>query len=697
MRKKMQWLRLLSVLLLAGWTGQAYADADAQHHQGAGRPECNEGHARRGLSKTPRGGIDRIVFGPPTVAFSGQSFGDVGVYELLTGTAYGTIDPESPLNHHLVLLKKAPRNADGLVPYSMDVGLLRPQDPSKRDKIVYEVVNRGGAPGIFGRLNGVALPAAGNGFLMIHGYEVVWSGWQPELDPLKTTKAYFPVALNRSEPILEKVMEVYIPDTPMTGQRTGAHFVSGNTLNSAMIYAPSSLDPALAEAGLTVREHFADARVPLAQSSVKFIDDHTVQIDMTAAMAMGFDLGAIYELVYVAKNPYVGGVGFAATRDLISFLRYGTMDNAGNPNPAGPHVKAAYAQGNSQSGRFQRDFVYQGFNEDLCARMVFDGIFPTVPGSRRTDHNTVFSQSSRWVRQHEEQNYASNDFPFAYSTSTDVFTDKTDGVLRKCLKSSTCPMILHLDTDFEAWHGGCSLNTTDTFGHPLRIPPNVRLYQISGSQHGTGNGTPTALPICKWQSNPIDYGRMYRALTVAMEEWVTQGKEPPASAYPSLANGTLQTLEQMAAAYPTIPGQPFSQLVTPATLWDFQVVPPEALATYPILVPKIDAYGNPYGGVIMPDLAAPLGTYSGRNYRTVGHGTPDLCGAVNTGSFIPFAKTRAERLASGDSRPSLEELYPGGETDFRAKRRAQVQKLIDGRYILPEELESFTAEVAFPK
>jgi hypothetical protein len=431
-----------------------------------------------------------------------------------------------------------------------------------------------------------------------------------------------------------------------------------------------------------------------------------VAIDLTEGMAKGMDAGAIYELAYQAERPYVGGVGFASVRDLVSYLRNATMDSAGNPNPARPDglpIAAAYGWGQSQSGRFLKDFVYQGFNQDLSGRMVFDGTIELVSGSRMTDHNLPFAQTSRWIRQHEERNYPGADFPFTYQTLQDALTGNTDGVLRRCGATRTCPRIFPIDSDFESWNGGISRVVTDTEGRALRqaegfwLPENVRAYQLSGQPHGPGNGTPSAaaVPNCKLVSNPLDDSAVDRALVVAMDEWVTKGVMPPASEYPNLAAGTLQTVEEEAAIWPAIPRFPFNPRIATARVANYGTEPPSYGATYPTYVPKTDPVtGNPYGGVLGPDLAAPLGTYMGRNFRAAGHAEDELC-AGNSG-FIPFAATKAARLAAGDSRPSLEELYPGGAPQFYARRRAQIEALIAKRLALPGELDSWTNEVAFP-
>jgi hypothetical protein len=605
-----------------------------------------------------------------------------------------------------------------LIEYSMDIVILRPVNAAAGNgKIFYEVVNRG-APQSFAQLNRGSLTTPGNGFLMNQGYEIVLSGWQPEANPASAPyKAYFPIASNGTQPIVKTIMEEYVPDLPETGAGN-TQTVTGNILSSNLTYPPYPpvTAPVASPAGatLTVREHYDDAPIPLSISNVTFTSPTRVSIDLTEAIGKGMDAGAIYQLVYQAENPYVGGVGFASVRDLISYLRHETSDRVGNANPARPNgisIAAAYAWGRSQSGRFLKNLIYEGFNEDLKGRIVFDGAIELVSASRMTDHNLPFAQTSRWIRQHEERDYPGADFPFTYQTLRDSVTGKTDGVLKKCSAARTCPKIFHIDSDFETWHGRISLVVTDTEGHGLLndrdsaarddngvvLPENVRAYQMSGQAHGPGNGAPSAAPVtnCKLVSNPLDDSAVDRALVVAMDEWVTKGTAPPPSEYPSVAAKTLQTVDQEAAVWPTIPGFPFNPRIAVARVANNSTVPPTYGATYPTYVPKIDPVtGNPVGGVIGPDLAAPLGTYMGRNFRAAGHAENELCGG-NSG-FIPFAATKAARLVSGDSRPSLEELYPDGAKQFYAQRRAQIEALIARRLALPGELDSWTNEVKFP-
>lgn len=644
-------------------------------------------------------GITRLAVSSVTPAFGGARFGGVGAYELVKGVAYGRLDPDDPANAGLGYLRNAPRDADGLVRYSTDFAIMRPADPAKGNgKIFYEVVNRG-APLSFGLLNGGSLTDPGNGFLMRQGYEIVWSAWQPDADPHTAAyQTHFPVAERAGgKPIVKPALNVFIPDTPESG---GRQTVADGKLTADITYPPVSRDVRAAHVTLTVRENYDDPRTPLPASDVAFLSGNRVRVDLNRAMARGFDAGAIYELVYDAKDPWVTGMGFASVRDLVTRLRtlpYGGTGDPDDPVRTGRSPSAVFGWGYSQSGRFLKDFLWQGFNRSTGGRRVFDGITPMVSGAKKTDHNLPqdrypFPQTSRWVRQHEERNYPGAGFPFTYRTLHDPVTGRTDGLLKECQATATCPKILHVDSDFESWNGNASLVTTDTSGRPVTLPPDVRAYQISGQSHGPGDGTSQPLDDCRLGSDPVDGRPVYRALVVAMDQWVTRHVRPPDSEYPTIPSGTLQSMSRAAETWPHIPGVPFNPRVLIAQAGDFSVQPPVLGPSYPVMVPATDRYGNPRGGVITPDLAAPLGTYTGRNVRSPGHAKDELCGG--TGGFIPFAATPSDR--NGDARPSLSELYPGGSAQFRAQRLRAAQALAARRLLLPSEVTSYADEVSYP-
>lgn len=628
-------------------------------------------------------------------AFQGQSFGSVGAYEVIKARAEGWLAPRDPANVKIALLDKAPTDDRGLVPYAIELLIYRPADPAKASgDVFFEFINRGVNRG-FAIYNQGAPNKAGNGFLMRQGVTYVYSAWQPEATPDNAQLlAYFPRVRNPDgSAITGGVIENFIPDSPKIPESMR---IDTSSMTAQLAYAPAGQTPSSGGASLTVRQRYDDPRIALPLEAVRFLDDRNVRIDTNVAKAMGMDAGAIYEFVYQGRDPFPGAIGFAAVRDLLSFLRNQSADSLGTPNPLkeqGRLVRSLVGWGNSQGGRVARDFLHMGFNVDRQGRKLFDGVIVTVAGSRRSDHDAPFSRASVWIRQHEEHENPGQEFPFAYNRTTDPLTGQTAGILDACMATNSCPKIFHEDTDAETWHGRMSLVTTSTDSKPLTLPDNVRAYWMTGGAHGAGDGTPWIEPICKWPINPIDFRPVYRALLVAMFDWINEGTAPPPSMFPNLRDGTLITIEAMGKAYPRIPGQSFNAKIVDGRLLDFSTLPPRRGDSYPVHVPKIDSIGNPLGGVPLPDTIAPLGTYSGRNFRAAGHAEDELC--TGYGSIIPLPVTEAQRTTSGDSRPSLERLYPGGVEDFYGKRLKAVDALIAARLLLPEERESYAREASF--
>jgi hypothetical protein len=416
-----------------------------------------------------------------------------------------------------------------------------------------------------------------------------------------------------------------------------------------------------------------------------------------------FRIGAIYQLVYRAANPPVSGIGFAATRDLVSFLRHDAADEAGTANPlalAGkPAIGRALAHGTSQSGRYLRDFVYRGFNEDERNRIVFEGINPHV-ATARLFLNQRFAQPNRMVHLgHGFMFYPDVSFPFAYETQTDSFTGAQDGILARCGTRGNCPKIIHTNTGTEYWQSGQSLITTDALGRADGAEPeNVRIYHFAGTHHV---GTEATMPrgVCAMPPNHVDYSPLLRADLVSLDRWVSDGTPPPPSRHPRIADGSLVDKTAPAVAIPGFVaargpnarprfdyGPDFAKGIIARTL-------PVALPDrYGVLVPKVDRDGNETSGVVLPDVAVPVATSTGWSVRgAAAGGAGELC--YLDGSYLPFAKTKAERERTGDGRLSLEERYQG-PADYAAKIRDAAVALQKDGLLLPEDVERITARAS---
>jgi hypothetical protein len=527
-------------------------------------------------------------------AFEGRTFGAVGTYDRIIARATIAVSPSDSHNSIIVDIDRAPRNSQGLVEALSDVEILRPTIAANGNHhLWYEVVNRGTklAPALFndsGVVNELVKAAdAGNGFLMRRGYTLVWSGWQGDVAPGGGRLTFSPptmpevTGLSREEFVFDHMESPAI---------------------SSLTYPAANLDPARAK--LTVRQREGDSRATPPGLSFTFDGPNKVVITRPPA----FDAGAIYELIYLAKDPKVMGLGFAATRDIVSFLR-NAADNA--PTVLVGRIDRAIGFGVSQSGRYLHDFLYLGFNLDEGGRPVFDGLMPHIAGGKKSFTNYRFGQPGRAMNQHAETLYAGGEFPFTYPVMTDVITGRADGWLARCLAAGVCPKIIQTDTENEFYQGRASLVVTDTQGNSLSMPDNIRLFLLSNLPHySLANATSQSARACIFATNPLNAGPPLRALLVALDDWITNGTVPPASRYPSRADGTLVLPTADAVGFPKIPGITYTGTINRAAVIDHEVMPPAKGASYPVFVPKTDADGRDLAGLRLPTLEAPIATYS---------------------------------------------------------------------------------------
>ena len=621
------------------------------------------------------GGVQRIeITERECPVFGGAEFAGVGNYERLHGTVFGELDPTHRLNASIVNLDKAARNPRGHVEYQSDFRILKPLDLDRGNGcLVYDVPNRGNQP-IMARLNsapeGGHPQHAGNGFLMRRGFTVVWSGWQGDVPPsADRLTAHFPTISG----ITGMVREEFIAEATGLLGDSNIQELSEERFVGTLVYPV--VDPA--GATLTVREREADLRATPPGLAWRLIDDRHVEI--TRPTAPGFDRGAIYEFVYRARDPIVMGIGFAAIRDIVSFLRYGTKDN-----PLAPQerlcIRGALGFGISQSGRVLRDLVYLGFNEDLAERPVFDGILPVVAGSRRTCINWQFAQAGRYSRQHEDHSYGDDQFPFSYPPLSDAISGHSGGILQRARDAGVCPKVLHLDTESDLWQARSSLVATDTRGADLAMPDEVRIYTVSGVSHAPFR--PLSKPVMQLPGNRLGYGAFMRALLVVLFEWVEHGVAPPDSRFPSRADGTLVTLAESRATFPKLPQVEFPKVLNELRLRDYSVEPSIESIAYPVFVQATDADGNALGGIRHPMVDAPLATHTGWSLRASGYGEGDLF--TIQGSMVPFATTEAERQRAGDPRPSVEARYASRDV-WATRLAAATDRLVADRLLLPED------------
>ncbi len=611
-----------------------------------------------------------------TTVLDGQPFGASGAYEKIAGTIRFAVDPMHPLHQRITDMTLAPRNAQGKVEFSGDFYLLKPVDMKKGNgKLLLDVPNRGRKVAIemFNSTPRVPDPTTakdfGNGFLMRQGYSVAWVGWQ--------------VDVPRDVPGQNGLMVLDAPRIKHDGGVPG--FVRcrlrpnepAEVLPLADRYhiPNASIDLDDPDASVTVRENGGAMPVVLPREAWRFTDAGHV------AMKGGFKPGVIYDVVYRSSNPLLVGASFLAVRDTAAFLRWGT---AAEGNPCADALQGAYLFGVSQSGRFLREMLYLGLEEDEQGRMVFDAVWPHVAGGRRGEFNLRFGQPSL-----NSQGTVGSLPPF-----------NDEGLYAKLKARGKQPKIFATNTSAEYWRGDASLIHTDDGGTRDAEPAEfVRTYLFAGTQH-----TPGAIPPPATDANTgarganmfniVDYAPLLRGALVNLDAWVSRGMAPPASAFPRLSNGTAVQPESLGAFFKKLPGVTFAgRFVRPSKL-DFgsdigrgiAAYPAKAGAQYHAYVSAIDADGNEVAGIIPVETAAPLATFTGWNPRHPEQGAPDDLMQMR-GSTLVFPHTRAAREKNGDPRLSIAERYVSREAYLEAVRAA-AQKLIAARHVLAEDIDA---------
>ncbi|MEP6722100.1 MAG: alpha/beta hydrolase domain-containing protein [Variovorax sp.] len=619
--------------------------------------------------------VEQLLVRERQPAFAGRAFGDVGPYERVVAQAQVALDPAHPANRGIVDAAAA-ASADGKVRYRADVVILRPRDSAKSSGTwVLDVANRGRKL-MLEIVNGGSLQTdqaeeAGTGWLMRQGHTLLWIGWQGDMpaDPTgKTVGMVLSTATQGGQPITGTALEEIVFDAP--GQR-GILPLS---------YRAASLDPSLGE--LTVRARPEAPPTVIAPAQWRYKDAKSIELDRPT----GFDAGAIYQFRYTARDPRPMGLGMASLRDIVSHLKTGLPDASGRASPvADLKPKVTVAIGISQSGRFLRDWVWQGFNAGPGGQRVFDGMVATIAGSRKTYTNVRWAQPGRYSRQHEDHFFYGDQFPFTYATTTDPLSGRRDGLFARCAADSTCPKVFHLDSGIEYWQGRAGLVATDGAGHDIALPDDVRVYLMSSTQHVTAR-SPTA-PLCEVPINPAQQQPVYRALLTRMVEWARDRKAPPASRYPTVRDGTLVPATAAAMRFPDLSALGMALPAPNAlTVIDYGTVParPDPARAYTVLVPRTDADGNDVAGIRLPDIAVPLATYTGWNRRKTGFAPGQLCGL--DGSYLPFAADASEAAAKRDPRRSIAERYASREA-YLTKVRSEVQRLQADGLMLAEDAE----------
>lgn len=597
----------------------------------------------------------------------GATFGQVGGYEKIVGTARGELDPANAANTVIAGLDQAPRNAAGLVEYETDFYLLAPERGS--GKLLFDVNNRGNKPmlhmfcqvppGPDGNINDpTTLADIGDALPFRRGYAMAWAGWDPDA------------------PRRNHGLSIRIPALEGNEAEIRDEFVSATRSPAIDRFRLSY--KAVTDAPVKLTRRFLPADPP-EEIAWRFADDRTIELLPEGARP---ELGQIYDITYRGRDPWVSGIAYAAQRDVVAFLR---SDAAANPLHG--TIRKTIGFGISQSGRFLRDFVRLGFNRDEAGGRVFDGVFTHTGGIGGVFLNEPFAQPNRTRSSYQDRSMPENFFPFSTATTRDPATGVEDGLLRH---DGFDPLLIHTNTSTEYWQKGASLLSTDPTGTiDLELPETTRLYLIAGTQHAGRAGAPSSPGNCQNARNPHSAAPALRALLVAMDAWVTDGTPPPPSRIPRIDDGTLVPAE--ALNFPSLPGFAVATTATPVDVIGDWVHPVAAASPYRPLVPAVDADGNEIAGIRLPDIAVPAATFTGWNLFQQPFPACELCD--RDGSWLPFALTEAERDPV-DPRLSLAARH-AGPVAYSVAMRAAADALVAARLLLEEDAYRYVAATSF--
>jgi len=618
-------------------------------------------------------GLVRVEITERSPILDGKAFGAAGPYERLIGKAYFAVDPLAPANADIVNVKLAPRNASGQVEFYADFVIFAPRDPARGNgTLFFEVSNRGrkGLVQVFNRGKGSNDPRTpeefGDGLLLEQGFLLVWIGWQfdvPREPPLMSVTV--PVARNPDGSAIKGwVRSDFVSDQAIT------RFSLGDRL----FFPYKVAKPADSSASLTERSLANGPRRVIPRSDWSFTADRGA-----VQKASGFEAGKIYEVVYRSQGPAVVGLGMAGVRDFISAIKRGKA-----PAPLRalqPAARRALAYGSSQSGRFLRTLLYQGFNRGENGERVFDGVWANVAGGGRGSFNHQFAQPSRDARPFFNFFYPTDIFPFTDLPQTDPVTKLTDGILVRAQKDGVTPKIFYTNSAYEYYGRASSLMHTTLDGKAdAPLAPDTRLYMMAGGNHGPGSIPPSRSPNTRYLNNGNEWGWPMRALLLSMHRWLAEGKQPPASVHPTVARKELVPLD--AVRFPKRPGvQPPVRLHDVFRL-DFgpefrsrgivAYEPPRMGPPFGVLVPQVDADGNDIGGLRTPQVAVPLAAHTGWNLRSNAIGSPEEMFSM-TGSYFPFAPEEVKKRYQT-------------KAAYLEKVRAAARKLAAGGYLLDRDL-----------
>ena len=618
---------------------------------------------------------------------NGQTFGATGAYERIIGRIYFSVSVADAHNQRIVDLDHAVNLKNGEVEFSADFIAVRPKDAGKANgSLLLEVPNRGRARiiGIVDGGNWDLADDAGDAWLLRNGYTVVSLGWQWDATGQDALRFYAPVAKENGKTITGLLRGDLTPWKVIDEIPLG-HLIIGEIGGTEYPVAVPD-DPRNV---LTVRDSRNATRSAIRRSDWQFA--HSVDGKLTASnrhihLNGGFQPGKIYEYVYVAADPVVAGLGFAAVRDFASYAKHGV-------DAVAPATRV-YGEGISQNGRFLRDFLYQGFNADEEGRIALDGVLAHVAGAGRGSFNYRFAQPSRDAQPTSSVFFPTDIFPFTDEPEIDPVSQEKGALLHRAATDGVMPKIFFSNTSYEYWGRAAALiHITADGKRDAAISPDVRIYHFTGLQHFSGPFPPAKGKgdlLGQQPQSPLPVRYFWRAMIANMDAWVRSNTAPPESSFPKIADGTLVPLGEY--AFPAIPGVSKPREANEAWRLDFgpnwrggilAFQPPKVGPSFPVLVPQVDGDGNERDGVCLPEITVPLATYASWNLRDPSIGAPDQRVSFEA-AYLPFSKAPVDRQKSGDPRKSIAERYTSHE-DYLNRFGHALDDLVKQRWILEED------------
>ena len=613
------------------------------------------------------------------ITFNGKEFGNVGRYEQLEGTAHFNVSRHNSIDQFIDGLSNnnlhdVNCSTENLCyqSFSSDFVLLKPENMSNGNhSVLFDILNRGRKT-VLNAFNSndqyvldPNLPLdEGNGFLMNSGYSIVFISWQTDvtendlgLMTMQDVPLIDPKDLDREK---KQMLMWFQADSPTNhfnlSHRDHKTWLPNEILNDS--------------AQLVSREH-PNTTSKLVHRDEWSFSESSENGEPCIYKVGGFEPGLIYELSFTPKTHSMSGIGFSVIRDTASFLKH-SKDT--KENPVAGKINFAYAFGQSQSGRFLRNYLYDGANIDHSGKIALDGIIAHVAGGNRGEFNFSTAQPSKDIFYTLPDPFPFTDTPQSRDHSSDAIS-----ILDKTRSTNSTPKIMFTNTSAEYWRGDAALIHINLDGKNDADEDSeyVRRYHFSGTQHGAAKWPPPKQRpdgiVGQFPFNTIDYRPLLRACLSNLNLWVQSKIPPPKSEHPKFLNKTAIESKKIMSKLGNIPGvSPQKEL-----LHSFDYSNKET--HFPSIVSEIDETYNELAGIRLPDISSPLATYFGWNLRHPNIGAPHLPIGITgglAGSTLPLPINEKEANATNDPRLPISKMY-ASKSEYLTKVKMDAMNLIN--------------------